>query len=164
MNIPSISSMPTMDFSRFSNTIFSKIDRRIAAIAVCLFAAVGAVAYYLYNRKASHIESQTNDDVQGTENKSSPITLKKTFKDIDIKKAAQEGKLWIVIRGKVYDITKFRDLHPGGEEVLLQYEKNHDATKDFDDVGHSDEAKKMRDDYYIGDYVAPPKRTPMIKV
>jgi len=56
---------------------------------------------------------------------------------------------WIIYEGKVLDVTKFLDQHPGGEEVLLDA-AGRDATRDFKDVGHSDEAKKMMEGYQIG--------------
>ncbi|KAJ8534577.1 hypothetical protein K7X08_016305 [Anisodus acutangulus] len=57
---------------------------------------------------------------------------------------------WLVISGKVYDVTKFLDDHPGGDEVLLSATGN-DATDDFEDVGHSSSARAMLDEYYVGD-------------
>ncbi|CAF2035896.1 unnamed protein product [Brassica rapa] len=57
---------------------------------------------------------------------------------------------WIVIDGKVYDVTKFLDDHPGGDEVILT-STGKDATDDFEDVGHSSTAKAMLDEYYVGD-------------
>jgi len=50
--------------------------------------------------------------------------------------------LWVVIDGKVYDISPFVDEHPGGEEVLLDV-AGQDSTEAFDDVGHSDEAREI---------------------
>uniref|UniRef100_A0A251VD26 Putative cytochrome b5-like heme/steroid binding domain-containing protein n=1 Tax=Helianthus annuus TaxID=4232 RepID=A0A251VD26_HELAN len=50
----------------------------------------------------------------------------------------------------VYDITPFLDDHPGGDEVLLLATKK-DATEDFEDVGHSQNARNMLADYYVGD-------------
>ncbi|KAF8420179.1 cytochrome b5 [Tirmania nivea] len=50
--------------------------------------------------------------------------------------------LWVVIDGKVYDISAFVDEHPGGEEVLLDV-AGQDSTEAFDDVGHSDEAREI---------------------
>ncbi|CAG8540341.1 9929_t:CDS:2, partial [Paraglomus occultum] len=47
--------------------------------------------------------------------------------------------LYISIQGNVYDVSKFIDEHPGGEEVLLDV-AGKDATEPFEDVGHSDEA------------------------
>ncbi|XP_050364545.1 cytochrome b5-like [Argentina anserina] len=58
---------------------------------------------------------------------------------------------WLVIDGKVYDVTKFLEDHPGGDEVLLS-STGKDATGDFDDVGHSTSARAMMDEYYVGDF------------
>ncbi|KAL0321590.1 UNVERIFIED_CONTAM: cytochrome isoform E [Sesamum calycinum] len=57
---------------------------------------------------------------------------------------------WLIINGKVYDVTPFMDDHPGGDEVLLAA-VGKDATNDFEDVGHSDSAREMMDKYYIGE-------------
>ena len=50
---------------------------------------------------------------------------------------------------QVYDVTKFLAEHPGGEAVLRE-NSGLDATEQFDDVGHSSDAKEMLKDYYIG--------------
>ncbi|KAG5252189.1 hypothetical protein OIU76_008392 [Salix suchowensis] len=57
---------------------------------------------------------------------------------------------WLVIEGRVYDVTKFLDDHPGGDEVLLSA-TGKDATDDFEDVGHSSAARAMMDEFYVGD-------------
>ncbi|KMT05615.1 hypothetical protein BVRB_7g167560 [Beta vulgaris subsp. vulgaris] len=57
---------------------------------------------------------------------------------------------WLVIGGKVYDVTKFLEDHPGGDEVLLSA-TGKDATDDFEDVGHSSTARAMMDEMYVGD-------------
>ncbi|XP_074575591.1 cytochrome b5-like [Curcuma longa] len=57
---------------------------------------------------------------------------------------------WLIIGGKVYDVTKFLEDHPGGDEVLLS-STGKDATDDFEDVGHSTTARAMMDEYYIGE-------------
>ncbi|KAH0896855.1 LOW QUALITY PROTEIN: hypothetical protein HID58_046423 [Brassica napus] len=57
---------------------------------------------------------------------------------------------WLIISGKVYDVTPFMDDHPGGDEVLLS-STGKDATNDFEDVGHSDTARDMMEKYYIGE-------------
>ncbi|GMH19725.1 hypothetical protein Nepgr_021566 [Nepenthes gracilis] len=60
---------------------------------------------------------------------------------------------WIIIFGKVYNVTSFLDDHPGGDEVLLSA-TGKDATIDFEDVGHSDSAREMLDKYCIGEIEA----------
>ncbi|MBA0856651.1 hypothetical protein Goshw_001238 [Gossypium schwendimanii] len=57
---------------------------------------------------------------------------------------------WLIINDKVYDVTKYLKDHPGGDEVLLSATGN-DATDDFEDVGHSDSARDMLDQYYVGE-------------
>ncbi|XP_015892588.3 cytochrome b5 [Ziziphus jujuba] len=57
---------------------------------------------------------------------------------------------WLVIEGKVFDVTKFLEDHPGGDEVLLSA-TGKDATDDFEDVGHSTSARAMMDEFYVGD-------------
>lgn len=56
---------------------------------------------------------------------------------------------WMVIDGKVYDVTKFLDEHPGGEEIMLDA-SGRDATREFEDVGHSGEARAQLDQLHIG--------------
>ncbi|KAJ3293657.1 Cytochrome b5 type B (outer mitochondrial membrane) [Borealophlyctis nickersoniae] len=58
--------------------------------------------------------------------------------------------IWMVIDGKVYDITKFLDEHPGGEEVLLE-QAGVDATDAFEEIGHSDDARDLLKTMYKGD-------------
>ncbi|KAK7373658.1 hypothetical protein VNO80_07073 [Phaseolus coccineus] len=57
---------------------------------------------------------------------------------------------WLIIDGKVYNVTKFLDDHPGGDDVLLS-STGKDATDDFEDVGHSKSARAMLGDLYVGD-------------
>ncbi|KAJ0979677.1 hypothetical protein J5N97_015151 [Dioscorea zingiberensis] len=57
---------------------------------------------------------------------------------------------WLVIHGKVYDVTTFLEDHPGGEDVLLHASASGDATKSFEEVGHSSTATSMMQGYLIG--------------
>ncbi|KAL1751462.1 acyl-CoA dehydrogenase/oxidase [Schizophyllum commune] len=50
----------------------------------------------------------------------------------EVAKHNKEGDLWIIVDAKVYDLTKFKDLHPGGSSVLLDPEiAGQDATEAF---------------------------------
>ncbi|KXN89462.1 Cytochrome b5 [Leucoagaricus sp. SymC.cos] len=59
--------------------------------------------------------------------------------------------LYLLLHGNVYDVTKFLDEHPGGDEVILA-EAGQDSTEAFEDVGHSDEARALLPDMLVGDF------------
>ncbi|SPQ23162.1 716e37a8-8c46-4a27-b747-94edd8f95578 [Thermothielavioides terrestris] len=59
----------------------------------------------------------------------------------DVAEHNTKKDLYLVIHDQIYDVTKFVDEHPGGEEVLLDV-AGQDATEAFEDVGHSDEARE----------------------
>lgn len=81
-----------------------------------------------------------------------------------MKEVAQHNKdddVWIVIHGKVYDVNGFLEDHPGGPEILQQ-KAGQDATQDFDEVFHSDDAKAQLKDFIVGSvegYVDKPAKT-----
>lgn len=41
-----------------------------------------------------------------------------TFEEVE--KHNKKDDCWMIIHGKVYDVTKFLVEHPGGEEVMLE--------------------------------------------
>lgn len=57
-----------------------------------------------------------------------------------------------IIDNVVYDVTKFLDEHPGGHEVLINV-AGKDGSEDFEDVGHSFDAKELMKKYVIGELV-----------
>lgn len=75
--------------------------------------------------------------------------LKKISKSELLLNNGEDGnKLWILIEGKVYDVTEFS--HPGGIESLLD---NHgeDRFDEFESI-HSPAAKKELAKHLIGEY------------
>ena len=84
--------------------------------------------------------------------------MSKTYTAKDVAKHNKATDLWIVYKDGVYDLTKFLKEHPGGEEVLVNL-AGRDATKCFDDVGHSVEAVYLREIYKIGTIVSDPSET-----
>jgi len=69
----------------------------------------------------------------------------------ELKEHTKKDKLWVLLHNKVYDLTKFIDEHPGGDEVVLA-EAGKDASEAFEDVGHSDEARALLSGMYVGDF------------
>ncbi|CAD6580155.1 MAG: hypothetical protein TREMPRED_002675 [Tremellales sp. Tagirdzhanova-0007] len=68
-----------------------------------------------------------------------------------LKAHVSRESLWMLLHDKVYDVTKFMDEHPGGDEVLME-EAGRDATEAFEDVGHSDEARGMLPKMLMGEF------------
>ncbi|KAK7114095.1 cytochrome b5-like [Littorina saxatilis] len=75
---------------------------------------------------------------------------KKVFRAEEVKSHKDSKSTWLIIHNQVYDVTKFLDEHPGGEEVLLE-QAGGDSTEAFEDVGHSTDARDLMKDYLIGD-------------
>ncbi|ESL06098.1 cytochrome b-domain protein [Trypanosoma rangeli SC58] len=62
----------------------------------------------------------------------------------------QATACWLAIENKVYDLTSFIDLHPGGRDVLL-CESGTDATLAFEKIGHSGGARRMMKSYEVAE-------------
>lgn len=56
---------------------------------------------------------------------------------------------WVVIDGGVYDVTNFLDDHPGGP-MELENVAGKDASAEFEDIGHSGEARVDMSKYKVG--------------
>ncbi|MED6183857.1 hypothetical protein PIB30_041712 [Stylosanthes scabra] len=68
----------------------------------------------------------------------------------DASKHNTKDDCWIVVNGKVYDVTQYLDDHPGGDDVILAA-TGRDATDDFEDAGHSKSAREQMEEYFIGE-------------
>ncbi|PPQ69164.1 hypothetical protein CVT26_003538 [Gymnopilus dilepis] len=56
----------------------------------------------------------------------------KTFTRDEVAKHNVDGDLWVIIDAKVYDLSRFKNLHPGGAAVLIDEEvAGKDATEAF---------------------------------
>ncbi|KAI7754861.1 hypothetical protein M8C21_014396 [Ambrosia artemisiifolia] len=57
---------------------------------------------------------------------------------------------WVIINPRVYDVTKFLNDHPCGDNVLLEV-VGKNASEEFEDAGHGSAARLMLDEYYVGE-------------
>uniref|UniRef100_A0A061RG14 Acyl-dehydrogenase n=1 Tax=Tetraselmis sp. GSL018 TaxID=582737 RepID=A0A061RG14_9CHLO len=60
----------------------------------------------------------------------------------------KDGDMWIIVDGRVYDVSKFAALHPGGESFIRQY-AGKDASKVFYEL-HRQEVLKQYERLVIG--------------
>merc|ERR1712100_702198 len=75
----------------------------------------------------------------------------KGIKMEEVEKHSSVDDLWLVIDGKVYDVTPFMDDHPGGGEIMLGA-AGKDGTDDFEDVGHSPHARELLKRFKVGTF------------
>ncbi|KAK4440465.1 cytochrome [Sesamum alatum] len=57
---------------------------------------------------------------------------------------------WIVLFDKAYDVTAFKEEHPGGDDLLLNA-TGRDATPDFKEACHTFNAWSMMEKLYVGE-------------
>uniref|UniRef100_A0A3Q1G1L3 Cytochrome b5 n=2 Tax=Acanthochromis polyacanthus TaxID=80966 RepID=A0A3Q1G1L3_9TELE len=96
----------------------------------------------------------------GEQQQKSPAGVK-YFRLSEIEEQNSFKSTWIIVHHKVYDLTKFLEEHPGGEEVLRE-QAGGDATESFEDVGHSTDAREMASGMVIGE-VHPDDRHKLVK-
>ncbi|XP_074083517.1 cytochrome b5-like [Macrotis lagotis] len=65
----------------------------------------------------------------------------------EIQKHNHSKCTWLILHYKVYDLTKFLDEHPSGE--VPREQAGGYATENFEDVGHSTDARELSKTYII---------------
>jgi cytochrome b5 len=71
------------------------------------------------------------------------------FPLVKVAKHQSRDDAWLVINGKVMDVTRFLADHPGGEDIMLD-SAGRDASREFEEVGHSGDARAKLQDLCIG--------------
>jgi cytochrome b involved in lipid metabolism len=97
-----------------------------------------------------------------TINGSSLITLSAQ----EVSKHAVPSDCWLIISGKVYNVSSFLSQHPGGSQAIINY-CGQDATVAFATQGgrgsHSAFAQQLLNDFYLGDLNSSINRTQIQK-
>jgi cytochrome b involved in lipid metabolism len=87
-----------------------------------------------------------------------PLLLhgKRVFTRAEVARHNSPTDCWIIIQGKVYNITEWQRHHPGGKEVLIKHAGG-DASTDFEAVGHSHLAYDVMQKIHIGYVLEKPR-------
>lgn len=120
-------------------------------------AVIGGTVY------AATLSTNTDQPTSGAQQQSTTPTESsssandstgKTITSTEVAKHASSSDCWLIIEGKVYDVTKYITSHPGGAAITSGCGK--DATAMFnqrpqDGESHSSGARSKLQEFYIGD-------------
>jgi cytochrome b involved in lipid metabolism len=139
--------------------------KKSVAIAYIIFVvAMGTMFVWGFIDKQSK-ESQLSEN-EATTNQTSSDNVQDTssgtqqsatssFTLADVAKHNKPSDCWLAIRGAVYNVTNYVDLHPGGADLILMY-CGKDATQAYNTQGgrgrgHSSRADAQLANYKLGD-------------
>jgi len=111
---------------------------------------VGIVIYFLsaFNNSKSKV-------INDNQVKPQPTQTTQTLTQPEVAKHNNPQDCWIIVGKKVYNVTEFLQLHPGGESRIIPF-CGKDATEAFRTQGgegsHSEQAQKQLENYYLGIY------------
>ncbi|RKP22592.1 cytochrome b5-like heme/steroid binding domain-containing protein, partial [Syncephalis pseudoplumigaleata] len=74
----------------------------------------------------------------------------KYFTEQQVAEHTSENDCWVVIHGKVYDVTGFLNEHPGGRKVIMNAAGT-DATRQFDAFHNAGILEKYGPSMLIGE-------------
>jgi len=80
------------------------------------------------------------------------MSKKITKEEFDKHSSINLGEQWIIIDGKVYDITKFKSIHPGGKKILADM-TGKDASQMFHEF-HKDSVLEKYENLCIGELIS----------
>ena len=108
----------------------------------------GGLFFVLNNKKEENEKLIRTEKIDQEKPKKSSLSLS------DVEKHNNENDCWLVIDGKVYDVTSYIEKHPGGG-VIANY-CGQEATEAFNTKGgkgspHKPVARDILKDFYIGD-------------
>jgi cytochrome b involved in lipid metabolism len=109
---------------------------------------VGAGLFFVFNKKE---EKKQKIEIKKVEQET---PKKSSFSMSDVAKHNNENDCWIVIDGKVYDVTSYIESHPGGRALVNFCGQDGSlafATKGKKNKPHSPAAYEILKTLYIGD-------------
>ncbi len=132
--------------------------KKIVAVSLLIFVIVVLAILALNFIPGQGSKNYNNSPIAQTNNSSVASSNIKTFTLSEISKHNNSADCWLLISGKVYDVSKYlaRNLHPGENMTITPY-CGKEASGAFKSKGniipnnHSKRAWAMLADYYVGD-------------
>lgn len=85
-------------------------------------------------------------------NKMSPSVSPRFFSEKEVAKHCTKESCWVLLGTRVYDVTGFLRMHPGGEALILR-RSGRDISPEIEGPPHrhSENARRWMEQYYIGE-------------
>lgn len=85
-------------------------------------------------------------------NKMSPSVSPRFFSEKEVAKHCTKDSCWVLLGTRVYDVTGFLRMHPGGEALILR-RSGKDISGEIEGPPHrhSENARRWMEQYYIGE-------------
>lgn len=83
-----------------------------------------------------------------------PSTAPRYFTEREVARHRTKDSCWILLGTRVYDVTAFLRMHPGGEALILR-RSGEDVSRAMEGPPHrhSENARRWMEQYYIGELV-----------
>ena len=98
---------------------------------------------YPHLSTTKHHDRQIDNTPKGqhTHTHTQPAKIKTELTGTEVAKHNSASDCWVIVHGKVYDVTEFLPEHPGGSKIILKY-AGKDATEEFDPIHPPDTLDK----------------------
>ncbi|EGG21149.1 hypothetical protein DFA_01024 [Cavenderia fasciculata] len=129
--------------SEIINLIVSDTTNLLVALI-----ALGVVVYTIYG-----IMSVPKEEPKVVKKKSSRVRYDgptRYFTQEEVARHDKEDDLWLIIDGKVYDLTTYVDQHVGGLAIMRNAGK--DSSEGFHGEQHPVKVEQILLEYYIGEF------------
>jgi cytochrome b involved in lipid metabolism len=73
------------------------------------------------------------------------------FTAAEVSQHCTRDSLWLIIDGRVYDVTTYVDQHPGGDAIFRN--AGRDSSAGFHGDQHPDKVNELLPDFYLGDLI-----------
>lgn len=107
-----------------------------------------------FSQRAEHVAKEREKaaasfDFEGLANQvAENRRLQRTFTEEEVAEHARKNDCWMIIKGKVYDVTPYIKIHPGGQSALMNFAGS-DGTENVQ--FHSATMMKLLEKYfYVG--------------
>jgi cytochrome b involved in lipid metabolism len=132
-----LGSTSSTDAEQYTHSLTDSLqDYALPVIVAILLGIALLLALQLGTRKQPQIKAERS-------------TRCYTAEDVGRHNKAED--VWIILKGKVYDVTPYVNEHPGGAAILRN--AGGDSTKGFYAPQHPDRVFDLIDDFYVGDLV-----------